>query len=387
MRILVLSVDRDDDFGSKAGQVSPFIGREENIEAAVALGLKDPEDSDLNTVLAAVNIYEDLLKKGFDAHIATVCGDVKVGYESDLVLATQLENVLNQIKPDRVVLVSDGAEDEFIYPMITSRVKVDSVRRVWVKQAPTVEGTYYILVKMMQDDKIRKRILTPLGLILAVVGIFALIPLVWKAYHTVDVDQIGVIAEMTWGMLAMVLGFYLIGYAFKVGEKTKDWMGRMGRAVRSGSQMIPFAIITVILFIMGIILGLNNVNLNPNADLTVQAILFAEGVLWMWAFSFIAFETGRFISFYMTHSKVYWPHIVATLTVLASGFIIQGASDASLLFLKQNNVGETIIFLEFVSGFLLAGFGTLLSVTLRSLSSKGEAVTLETADSIEYPEA
>jgi len=384
MRILVLSVDRDDDFGSKAGQTSPFIGREENIEAAVALGLKDPEDSDLNTVLAAVSIYEEMLKKGIDAHIATVCGDVKVGYESDLVLATQLENVLNQIKPDRVVLVSDGAEDEYIYPMITSRVKVDSVRRVWVKQAPTVEGTYYILVKMMQDDKVRKRILTPVGLMLAVIGIFSLIPLVWTFYHTDD--QIGTIAQMTWGMLATVLGLYLIGYAFKIGERTKDSLTRMGRAVRTGSQMIPFAIITVILFIMGIILGLNNVNTNPSSDFTIQTIQFAEGVLWLWAFSFISFETGRFISFYLNHSTVYWPHIVATLTVFASGFIIQGAIDASLLFLKQTNVGEAVIFLEFVAGFLLAVFGTLLNISLRSVSSKAN-VPIEKPDTIEYPEA
>lgn len=384
MRILVLSVDRDDDFGSKAGQTSPFIGREENIEAAVALGLKDPEDSDLNTVLAAVSIYEEMLKKGIDAHIATVCGDVKVGYESDLVLATQLENVLNQIKPDRVVLVSDGAEDEYIYPMITSRVKVDSVRRVWVKQAPTVEGTYYILIKMMQDDKIRKRILTPIGLIFAIIGIFSLIPLVWQMYHTDD--QIGVIAEMTWGMLAMVLGAYLIGYAFKIGERTKNTVSQMGRAVRSGSQMIPFAIITVILFALGVILGLNNVNSNPSSDFTIQAIQFAEGVLWMWAFSFISFETGRFISYYLNNSKIFWPHIVATLTVIASGFIIQGASDASLLFLKQTNVGETVIFLEFVAGFLLAVFGTLLNMSLRSVSTKPR-ISVEPAETIEYPEA
>ena len=42
MKILVLSVDRDDDFGVKAGMNSPFIGRQENLDAAIALGMKDP---------------------------------------------------------------------------------------------------------------------------------------------------------------------------------------------------------------------------------------------------------------------------------------------------------------------------------------------------------
>ena len=176
MKVLVLSVDRDDDFGSKAGLNSPFIGRQENMDAALALGVKDPEDSDINTILAAISIYEEMVKKGVDAEIATICGDVKVGYESDLALATQLENVLEMIKPDRVVLVSDGAEDEYIFPMVSSRVKVDSVRRVFVKQAPTVEGTYYIITKMMKDDKIRKRVLPPIGLVFLVLGLFTVFP-------------------------------------------------------------------------------------------------------------------------------------------------------------------------------------------------------------------
>jgi putative membrane protein len=337
MRILVLCVDRDDDFGVKAGLNSPFIGREQNVEAALALGLKDPEDCDVNTTLAAISIYEEMTKKGVDVEIATICGDVKVGYESDLVLATQLETVLAQIKPDRVILVSDGAEDEFIYPMVFSRVKVDSVRRVWVKQAPTVEGTYYILIKMLQDDKMRKRILTPLGMILAIIGVFALIPKFLELNDTPD--QISIIANMTWGMLSLVLGFYIIGYAFKVGERTKNWVGRVGRAVRSGSQMIPFAIIAVIFAFMGIFLGLSNANFDPDADISVKMARFASGVLWMWAFSLISYETGRFINNYLASGRIYWSYLVVSVTVIASGFIVQGSIDVVLLFLKRR--GDT----------------------------------------------
>ena len=161
MKTLVICVDRDDDFGSKAGLNSPFIGREDNLQAAIALGLKDAEDSDTNTLLAAINIYDEMVKRGMDVEIATICGDVSVGYDSDLVLTTQLETVLGKVRPDRAVLVSDGAEDEFIYPIISSRVKVDSVRKVYVKQTPTVESTYYLLIKMLNDEKVRKRILSP----------------------------------------------------------------------------------------------------------------------------------------------------------------------------------------------------------------------------------
>ncbi len=302
VKVLVLCVDRDDDFGSKTGLKGPFVGRQKNIEAALALGLKDPEDSDVNTLLAAIGIYEEMLKKGIDAEIACILGDVKVGYESDLVLVNQLEAVIEQVKPDRAVLVSDGAEDEFIYPMIFSRVKVDSVRRVYIKQAPTVESTYYTMVKMMKDDKIRKRILTPIGLIFLVIGVFSLIPKFLALAS--QPDDLDVIASLTWGMLSLVIGLYLLAYAYKVGERTRSGVGRMVRAVRSGSQMIPFIIVSSILLIIGLFLGYSYANEDPNLDLTVRSLLFVAGVLWLWVFSILTYETGRFVSYYLANGRV-----------------------------------------------------------------------------------
>jgi putative membrane protein len=384
MKVLVLCVDRDDDFGSKTGLKGPFVGRQKNIEAAMALGLKDPEDSDVNTLFAAISIYEEMLKKGIDAEIACICGDVKVGYESDMVLVNQLEAVLNQVKPDRAVLVSDGAEDEFIYPMVFSRVKVDSVRRVYIKQAPTMESTYYTMVKMMKDDKIRKRILTPIGLIFLVIGIFSLIPKFLALAE--QPDNIQIIANMTWGMLSLVIGIYLIAYAYKVGERTRTGLDRMVRAVRSGSQMIPFIIVSIILFLIGLFLGASYANENPNLDLTVRSLLFVEGVLWLWVFSILTYETGRFVNYYLSNGKYYWPHVVVGLTVLASGFIIQGAVDSILLFLKEYRVSTTVVVLEFLAGFLFLAFSGIMNMTLRNMSQTAKVVS-EQKEHIEYPEA
>jgi putative membrane protein len=384
VKVLVLCVDRDDDFGSKTGLKGPFVGRQKNIEAALALGLKDPEDSDVNTLLAAIGIYEEMLKKGIDAEIACILGDVKVGYESDLVLVNQLEAVIEQVKPDRAVLVSDGAEDEFIYPMVFSRVKVDSVRRVYIKQAPTVESTYYTMVKMMKDDKIRKRILTPIGLIFLVIGIFSLIPKFLALAE--QPDDLDIIASMTWGMLSLVIGVYLIAYAYKVGERTRTGLDRMVRAVRSGSQMIPFMIVSIILVLIGLFLGASYANENPNLDLTVRSLLFVEGVLWLWVFAILTYETGRFVNYYLSKGKYYWPHVVVGLTVLASGFIIQGAVDSILLFLKEYRVSVTIVVLEFLAGFLFLAFSGIMNMTLRNMSQTMQ-VGAEQKDHVEYPEA
>src|SRR5207245_10521847 len=111
MKTLVLCVDRDNDIGAKTGLQAPLIGRDQNLSAATKLGLADPEDSDVNALLSAVSIYDGLQRDNTDAEVATICGDVRVGAVSGLVLTKQLDQVLEQLRPDRVFLVSDGADD------------------------------------------------------------------------------------------------------------------------------------------------------------------------------------------------------------------------------------------------------------------------------------
>ena len=376
MKILVLCVDRDDDFGVKAGLNGPFIGREENLNAALALGLSDSEDSDTNTLLAAIGIYDEMLKSGMDAEVATICGDMKVGYESDLVLATQLENVLELVRPDRVVLVSDGAEDEFIYPMVSSRVKIDSVRRVFVKQAPTVEGTYYIIMKMLRDDKIRKRLVTPIGLVLAVFGLLSLAPKLIQFY---DTSNFGLISEMAVGSISLVLGIYVIAFAYKVVERFREFSRKAGRAIRSGSQMIPFAILSIVLFFLGIVYGLDAARADPQASLLIQVLLFVSGTIWAWVFSLISYQIGRFVNHFLSQGKIYSTYLVVSITVFAIGFIIQGALDASEFFLGYRTYKEITIVLEMLAGFLLAVFGGLLSTSLRSIASDSDG-SIDKAD-------
>ncbi len=54
MGLLVIAIDRDNDLGRKTGIRSPVLGREPNVKAALELGLADPEESDTNTMLAAI---------------------------------------------------------------------------------------------------------------------------------------------------------------------------------------------------------------------------------------------------------------------------------------------------------------------------------------------
>ena len=46
VRTLVITIDRDNDLGVKAGIRGPVIGRKATLTAALKLGIADPEESD-----------------------------------------------------------------------------------------------------------------------------------------------------------------------------------------------------------------------------------------------------------------------------------------------------------------------------------------------------
>ncbi len=98
-----------------------------------------------------------------DVEIALICGDKDVGYRSDEALTDELEIVMTTCKPKGAILVGDGAEDEYIYPIISSRLHIDSVRKVYVTQTPGVEGTVYIISKYLKDPAKKRRFGTPIA--------------------------------------------------------------------------------------------------------------------------------------------------------------------------------------------------------------------------------
>ena len=173
-KTLILNIDRDDDFGRKAQVKSPIIGVQNNLDAANKLGLADAEDSDLNAIFFAISIYESLKKEEKDVEIATLCGDINVGVKSDQKLADQLDSVIKETNAQDAILISDGAEDEHILPIIQSRLKITSIQRVNVKQSKQIEDTYYRIIKLLDEDKVKKQFFLPIALILIVWAIFAI---------------------------------------------------------------------------------------------------------------------------------------------------------------------------------------------------------------------
>ncbi|WP_370456357.1 DUF373 family protein [Thermococcus sp. GR6] len=214
IKALILAIDRDDDFGQKAGVEGPVIGRDACIDAALKLSLADPEDSDANVVYAAVKLYDELKGSGeFDeVEIALITGHPKVGVKSDLELSRQLDEVLQRFPADGVITVTDGAEDEQIFPIITSKVPIISSHRVVVKQSEGIETTWYIIVKyskeILSDPEVAKVVLGIPGMILLLYGIARLIG-VWYP------ESVKIVSATITGTILLFIGGYFFTKGFR----------------------------------------------------------------------------------------------------------------------------------------------------------------------------
>ena len=164
-RTLVLTL-RDNDLGIKTAIRGPVVGRRQVLTAALKLGIADPEESDTNAILGALSQHDNLSESLGDddqVEIAILTGDEKVGIRSDRAISAQLEEIVTTFQPDKAILVTDGAEDESVLPIIQSQVRIDHVEKIIVKQSKGIEGTYYYIVKALEDPKWRAKIMIPFG--------------------------------------------------------------------------------------------------------------------------------------------------------------------------------------------------------------------------------
>src|SRR6056297_3556474 len=128
--LLVLCVDLDDDLGRKTGMETPVVGREAVRDAAVALATADPEDSDVNVLFEGIHIADEIDDQSVE--VAAVTGIDGREIEANRKVGEEVDRVLAEISTSetiRAIVVTDGAQDESVIPVIRSRIQIDSVRR------------------------------------------------------------------------------------------------------------------------------------------------------------------------------------------------------------------------------------------------------------------
>lgn len=305
---LVVCVDRDDDLGRKAGVVGPVVGRANVLQAAEKLGVADPEDADTNAMYGAVRLLDDLRATGDEAEVVVLTGSPKVGILSDRRVAEQFDRVLSQVKVDSAHLISDGAEDESLFPLLASRVRIDGVHRIYIRQNASIESTYYTVVRALKDPKLRAKTVLPVAIAMLTIGLAAAGGVFW------------------WGItgLLILLGVYLIFWTFDIDEALIESLRSASTDIRTGSVAFGFGLLAIALALIGFLLGYNAYLAHPLKAPLDRVLGFPEAGLVWWGVAGGVWETGRAIRWYLARSRLPRSYPIAVTSIFGIGLVSYG---------------------------------------------------------------
>ncbi len=320
-RILVLCVDRDDDIGQKTGYKGPVIGKEENLKVAERLLLEDPEESDANAVFGAIKIYNELMVKGEKLEIVTVTGHKGKGFKADKEINRQLDEIQKKISIKGAIFVSDGADDEYIIPIIQSRFPIISVERVIVQQSKEIETTYIILLRYLKrylSDPSFTRIF------LGIPGIFFVVAAILYLLNMLRYISVAFL---------FIMGFTLIFKGFKI---------------EGFSHYIVTGKIEIFTMLSGMLIIISSIYLIYSFIITTTvyslSYLLAESIIrymWITILGLAVWFSGGVIEGYIKKLKVFWDRLVLLAILIAMYPLLLWATK---LFLVEFTI-ETLFYL------------------------------------------
>ncbi|MCI4351906.1 MAG: DUF373 family protein [Thermoplasmata archaeon] len=341
---LVVCVDRDDDIGRKTGLHGPIIGRAAVLEAASKLGTADPEDTDTNALFGGLRLHDELREAEEEVEVVALTGSAKVGLLSDRFIAEQLDQVLKEHPAEAAYFVSDGAEDEFLLPILSSRVRIDGVRRVIVRQSPGLESTYYTLVRALKDPKLRAKTVLPFALVLIALGFAA------------------AAGQVVWGIIGLLLliGIYLIFWTFDIDEAIIESLRSASSDIRQGAIAFGFGLFAIGIIGAGFLVGYNAYLPLTANELARLLQFFIAGMIW-WLVGGMIWETGRAIRRYVAKGHIPRSYPIATLSIISLGFVaygiiylveyVEGLQQAAIVPFVLASIGGGLAMLVF-AGFL-----------------------------------
>jgi putative membrane protein len=295
MTTLILNVDRDNDYGIKAGIEGPVTGYGDCYNAALKLISVDAEDSDANALFGTIKLYEDLKRKNEHVEIALITGDDDVGAKSDEILSKQLDDVLSMDHYDDLILVSDGAEDDYITPIISSRIRIRYVKHILVRHNENIESLYYYIIRGIRDKKIARKFTIPVGLLLLSYGVSLLIFTLYYMVLTKSyIINPGTGAVM---LVTIVLGAYFVGKAVELNQLIIKLIVNM----KDYSQEAKISMLSYVVSFFIVVIGIaysyeSTVKMVPIMN---KILLFLTVFVW-WIFaSFVSKELFDAFDLYM----------------------------------------------------------------------------------------
>ncbi|WP_411962785.1 DUF373 family protein [Haloferax sp. YSMS24] len=360
MTTLVLCVDRANDIGRKSGLSTPVVGWEAIRSLVTDVGLADPEDSSVNCLLEALRVTRELRDEREDAEVAVISGSAETAVGADRAVAVQLDELIEIYDVDSAVVVIDSAEDERLVPVIESRLRVDAVDRVVVRQAHDIESTYYLLKQFLADEELRSTVLVPVG-----VGLL-LLPLLLVQF-TPAVALAG---------LAALLGAVLLYKGLAIDEFLSNAPEQVRDALYSGQVSVVTYAVAAGLAIVGLFLGalaIRTPGTTGNEVLLPSLLFVYHSVPWL-ALAALTASAGRLLDELIGNDVVSTSYMNLPFGVIALGLVLRGFS--GFLLERQGELAHLVLFgrlelspvqrlvMFIVAGIVISLVGVRISATV-----------------------
>lgn len=341
-RLLVIAVDLDNDLYRKTRISGPVVGRSNVLAAAEKFIIADPEETDANVMFESIKKYDELKAAGYPVAVATITGAEKEGYVADAELSRQIDILLDRFKVDACVLVTDGASDNRVLPILKSRVKVNSVDLVRMKQAENLENTYFVIFEKLKEPHFAR----------TVFGIPAILLLLFA---------ISAYLHYGWQLPVSLIGLYLLIKGFGLEDSIANSFKGLGFSLDRLSFV--FYMSTIIFFIINLLLGFSSYASSSSitSNQLIRVSYGLEGFILLLPITMVLYLVGRVIDY--ENKRLKYKAITQGSNIGYAIIVL------SLVYLAAAWIAGQIYFWEFIVFGIIAmalGYGlSVLSVFLK----------------------
>jgi putative membrane protein len=352
--LLVLCVDLDDDLGRKTGAETPVVGRDAVATAAIELATADPEDSDVNVLFQGIHEHDALSEDpdvDEEVAVAAVTGTQGGDVQANRAIGEEIDRVLAGLSTGEsvsAIVITDGAQDESVLPIVRSRVPIDSVRRVVVRQAQDLESIYYTMKQVLADPETRGTILVPLGILLLI-------------YPFVTIASLfEVPGAVVLGVLSALLGLYTLFRGLGLEDAVDESADRVRDVLYEGRVTLITYVAAAALLVVGGVRGyalfetVGTEVVDPTPPVVLAALI--HGAVQWFAAAGVTSSLGQVTDEYLA-DRFEWRYLNAPFYVVAIGVVLYVVSG---FFLPATVAGARSFSLPGVAIGLTAG--TLLGV-------------------------
>ena len=309
MTTLVICIDRSGAIGRATNVPMPVAGWEAVRSLVTDAGLSDPEDASVNCLLESLRVARDLRDEREEAVVAVVSAESDTPVGADRSIAAQLDDLVDRYDPRAAIVVVDSAEDEQVLPIVESRMPVDSVDRVVVRQARDIESTYYLLKQFLADEQLRSTVLVPFGVALL------LLPALFYWFS----------AGAAVAGVAGLLGAALLYKGLAIDRFVAGMPERVREALYAGQVSVVTYVVAGGLALVGGFFGvLSASEIGADAPRIVEVMEFTYAAVPWFAVAGVTAAVGRLLDELIRDEGIRTPYLNLPFVIVAVALVVRG---------------------------------------------------------------